>query len=99
MKKIFTLLMVIAIAFNETNSQVVLNELYSSPGAGNDEFFELYNTSTDNTPLSVDGFNVVTYFEEGSKKGFYVLDLPALFINQDGFFVGASALPFSYQST
>lgn len=99
MKKIFTLLMVIAIAINETNSQVVLNEVYTSPGAGNHEFFELYNTSTDDAPLSVDGFNVVTYFEEGNKKGFYVLDLPALFINQDSYFVGASALPFSYQST
>ena len=39
------------------------------------------------------------FVEEGSNKGFYVLDLPALFINPRGFFVGSSAVPFSFQGT
>lgn len=81
------------------SAQVVLNEIYTSPGGGKNEFFELYNSTPDNTPLSVDGFSVVTYFEEGSNKGFYVLDLPALTVAPRGFFVGSSAMPFSYQGT
>jgi hypothetical protein len=82
-----------------TRAQVVLNEIYTSPGGGKNEFFELYNSGTDATPLSVDGFSIVTYFEEGANRGFYVLDLPSLFISPRGFFVGSSALPFNFQGT
>ena len=99
MKKIYTLTLIIVIAFSGANAQVVLNEIYTSPGGGNQEFFELYNSSTSSVPQSVDGFTVVTYFEEGANKGFYVLDLPALFINPHGFFVGAASMPFNYQGT
>jgi len=99
MKKIFTLLFTFTVLFNGVHSQVVLNEIYTSPGSGKHEFFELYNSSTSSTPQSVDGFTVITYFEEGANKGFYVLDLPALFINPHGFFVGAAALPFNFQGT
>jgi hypothetical protein len=99
MKKIFTLIVLFAVAFSGAHSQVVLNEIYTSPNAGKHEFFELYNSSTLSTPQSVDGFSIVTYFEEGSTKGFYVLDLPALFINPHSFFVGAAAMPFSFQGT
>ena len=99
MKKIFTLIVLTAAAFSGAHSQVVLNEIYTSPNAGKNEFFELYNSSTQSTPQSVDGFSIVTYFEEGANKGFYVLDLPALFINAHSFFVGASAMPFNYQGT
>jgi hypothetical protein len=80
-------------------SQVILNEVYSEPGAGKEEFFELYNINTSNTPSSLDAYTVVSYFEEGSKKGFYVLDLPNLFVASKGYFVGASAIPFDYQGT
>src|SRR5215212_6063169 len=99
MKKIFTLTALCIALLSELRSQVVLNEIYTSPGGGKNEFFELYNSGTESTPLSVDGFSIVTYFEEGSNKGFYVLDLPALFINPRSFFVGSSALPFSFQGT
>ena len=99
MKKIFTLIVLFAVAFSGAHSQVVLNEIYTSPNAGKHEFFELYNSSTLSTPQSVDGFSIVTYFEEGSTKGFYVLDLPALFINPHSFFVGAAAMPFNFQGT
>src|SRR5689334_17833747 len=98
MKKIFTLIIITAV-FSGARSQVVLNEIYTSPGGGKQEFFELYNSSTSSSPQSVDGFTIVTYFEEGANKGFYVLDLPALFINPHSFFVGAASMPFSYQGT
>jgi hypothetical protein len=99
MKKIFTLTIITVIAFSGANAQVVLNEIYTSPGGGKQEFFELYNSSTSGSPQSVDGFTIATYFEEGANKGFYVLDLPALFINPHSFFVGAASIPFSYQGT
>ena len=83
----------------QINAQVILNEVYSEPGVGKQEFFELYNINTSNTPSSLDGYTVVSYFEEGSKKGFYVLDLPNLFVASKGYFVGASAIPFNYQGT
>ena len=99
MKKIFTLIVFIAAACSGAQSQVVLNEIYTSPNGSKHEFFELYNSSTLSTPQSVDGFSIVTYFEEGNNKGFYVLDLPALFINPHSFFVGAAAMPFNFQGT
>jgi hypothetical protein len=78
--------------------QAVLNEIYSDPGKDNQEFFELYNTSTSTTPVSMDDYTVVTYYENGPKeKGFYVLDLPNLLTGPKGYFVGAAALPFNYQ--
>lgn len=97
MKKKFTLTALFIIACIIVRAQVVLNELYTSPGGGKHEFFELYNSGTGSTPLSVDGFSIITYFEQGSTKGFYVLDLPSLYINPRGFFVGSSSVPFNYQ--
>jgi hypothetical protein len=98
MKQIYALFIAtLATLFNSLNGQVVLNEMYGSPGTSKHEFFELFNTSTESTPASVDGFTIVTYFEEGANKGFYVLDLPALTISPRSYFVGSSALPFNYQ--
>jgi hypothetical protein len=82
-----------------TKAQVVLNEIYSEPGAGKQEFFELYNINTSNTPSSLDAYTVISYFEDGNEKGFYVLDLPNLFVPSKGYFVGASGVPFNYQGT
>jgi hypothetical protein len=96
MKKIFTLAFTLTVLLNGVRSQVMLNELYTSPGGGNSEFFELYNSGT--TTESVDGFTIVTYFEQGSNSGFYVLDLPALTLNADSYLVGASSSPFNYQA-
>ena len=83
----------------QINAQVILNEVYSEPGAGKQEFFELYNINTSNTPSSLDAYTVISYFKEGSKEGFYVMDLPNLFVASKGYFVGASAIPFNYQGT
>lgn len=86
--------MTIAGAFH-ANAQAVLNEVYAIPGSSRQEFFELYNNSLIAT--SMDTYTIVTYFEEGSKKGFYVLDLPNELAAPKGYFVGSSAIPFNYQ--
>src|SRR5438045_292868 len=81
-----------------SRSQVVFNEVYPSPSNSNNEFFELYNTSTSSTPMSLDNYTIVTYYKIGNKNGFYVMDLPNLSIASHGYFVGASANPYSYQN-
>ncbi len=84
-------------SFTDLKAQMILNEVYCSPGAGNNEFFELYNSNTSPVPSSVDGITIVTYLEEGTDQGFYVMDLPNLTVPPRGFFVGSSALPFNCQ--
>jgi hypothetical protein len=99
MSKILSLTLSALVFSFACSAQVVLNEIYTSPGGSKHEFFELYNSGTESTPLSVDGFSIVTYFEQGTSKGFYVLDLPSLFISPRGYFVGSSSIPFNYQGT
>jgi hypothetical protein len=94
MKKIFTLLMTIA-AFVYSNAQPILNEVYAFPGGSRNEFFEFYNNGV--SPYSMDNYTIVTYYESGSTKGFFVLDLPNLMVAPRGYFVGSSAIPFNYQ--
>ncbi|MGZ3840205.1 MAG: T9SS type A sorting domain-containing protein [Flavisolibacter sp.] len=94
MKAIFTLIVAIT-AFLKVNAQAILNEVYCIPGSARQEFFEFYNNSL--TPTSMDNYTIVTYFEAGGQKGFYVMDLPNLSVGPLGFFVGSSAVPFNYQ--
>jgi hypothetical protein len=94
MKRIFTLL-ITATASLQLQAQAILNEVYAIPGSARQEFFEFYNSSTN--PTSMDNYTIVTYFEAGGDKGFYVLDLPALTVAPLGFFVGSSSVPFNYQ--
>lgn len=94
MKTIFTLMIMLA-SFIKTNAQAILNEVYCFPGGSRNEFFEFYNSSV--SSASMDNYTLVTYYEAGSSKGFFVLDLPNMFIASRGYFVGSSAIPFSYQ--
>jgi len=94
MKKFFTLCLLICIVI-VTRSQAVLNEVYPQPGNGYHEFFELYNES--NVTENLDNYTVVTYYEEGTKSGFYVLDLPAVSVAAHGYYVAASDNPFNIQ--
>ncbi|HEY0679839.1 MAG TPA: T9SS type A sorting domain-containing protein [Chitinophagaceae bacterium] len=97
MKRIFTLLTVLLL-FITGRSQVVLNELYAIPGAGKHEFFELYNNGSSFAPISLQGYTIVTYFEEpAGVQGLYVMDLPDLMVQPKGYFVGSAAIPFNYQ--
>ena len=81
----------------QTKAQVLLNEVYSDPGAGKHEFFELYNTSISTAPESMDNYTLVTFFDISGSAGFYVMDLPNLNVASKGYFVGSSAIPFNYQ--
>jgi hypothetical protein len=94
MKKLFTIVTAF-MGFIHANAQAILNELYTIPGNSRNEFFEFYNNSI--TPASMDNYTMVTYFEEGSTKGFYVLDMPNLTVAAQGYFVGSSDVPFDYQ--
>ena len=80
-------------------SQTVLNEIYTDPGSGKSEFFELYNNSTIPGGQSVDCFTILTYWKSGSNDGWYVMDLPNLIVGPKGFFTGAAASPFSVQNS
>lgn len=98
MKRIFTLLLSALLFFHHGNTQVVINELYTDPGAGKHEFIEFYNTATVSTPGSMDSITLVTFFDISGQKGFYVMDLPNMMIPSRSYFVAAAALPFNYQS-
>jgi hypothetical protein len=94
MKTIFTLITILT-AFVQANGQAILNEVYAFPGGSRNEFFEFYNN--DVATVSMDNYTVVTYYESGATKGFFVLDLPNLAVSPRGYFVGSSAIPFNYQ--
>jgi len=96
MKKIFTLVTA-TMLFCESRSQIVMNEMYTDPGAGSNEFFELYNVNPSSAPFSVNNLTLVTFFEISGTKGFYVMDLPNMTVAARSFFVGSSANPFNYQ--
>ncbi|MCB0777444.1 MAG: T9SS type A sorting domain-containing protein [Chitinophagaceae bacterium] len=97
MKK-FLLFVTIACSYQFGFGQTVLNELYTEPGNNNEEFIELYNSSTVGSQ-NVNCFTILTYWESGSNKGWYVLDLPDATLGPKGFYVLASADPFTTQST
>lgn len=98
MKIKFYLIAAALFGFNiSAKAQVLFNEVYTDPGAGKQEFFELYNTNFNSTPESMDNYTIVTFFDISGNEGFYVMDLPNLSVNAKGYFVGSSAIPFSYQ--
>src|SRR6188768_682203 len=96
MKKIF-ILCVLAVSATFLNAQVVLNEIYTDPGNGKNEFFEFYNTSSDPVPQNMDNYTLVAYYEESGQTGFYVLDLPNQTVASKGYYVGSSANIFKVQ--
>ena len=97
MKTKFILLALLLSTTIETKAQVLLNEVYSDPGAGKHEFFEVYNSGTSGSPESMNNYTLVTFFDISGNTGFYVMDLPNLSVTPKGFFVGSSAFPFNYQ--
>ena len=96
MKRFYSILITLITAAT-ANAQAVLNEIYSFPSPTNHEFFELYNTSTSQDPVSVDGYTLLCYFDDGKDEGFYVMDLPNATMASKGYFVGSSQIPFNYQ--
>jgi hypothetical protein len=96
MKKILLSLMLSGAVYF-SSAQVVLNEVYVFPGTGKHEFFELYNSSTFGNQ-NLDCFTLVTYWQSGANKGWYVIDLPNLNVGSKSYFVGAAANPFNVQA-
>jgi len=96
MKKIL-LGIVLSIAAVAAKSQTVLNEVYTSPGSGNSEFIELYNSALGTE--ATDCYTVLTYWSSGANKGWYVLDVPSGSIASKGWYVLAAANPFNVQSS
>lgn len=96
MKKFFLLFSLLGSVFLSFG-QTVLNEVYTDPGNNNEEFIELYNSSTVGSQ-NVNCFTILTYWESGANKGWYVLDLPDASIGPKGFYVLAAANPFTTQS-
>lgn len=94
--KYYTLILLLVLTGMKGSAQAVFNEFYGDPGSNTHEFFELFNTSPYGE--SLDGYTIVTYFQEGTKKGFYVMDLPSIPIGPKGYFAAASSKPFNYQS-
>lgn len=74
---------------------IVINEAYTDPGAGNHEFIELYNATTQ--PENLNNYTLVTHFNDGMEKGFFVLDFPNIVVPARGWFVASAAFPFNYQ--
>lgn len=96
MKKIITSLCLLGTVLL-ANAQTVLNEIYTDPGNGKSEFFELYNSSTLSGAQNVDCYTIMTYRNYGGAEGWYIMDLPNLTVNSKSFFVGAAASPFNVQ--
>jgi hypothetical protein len=97
MKK-FLLFFGLSVSLTTGFSQTVLNEIYTEPGAGKSEFFELYNSSAEGKQ-SVNCFTIVIYWKTSDAvRGWYVLNLPADSVDAKGFYVGAAASPFNVQS-
>src|SRR5215207_1642733 len=94
MKKILPLLL-LSVGWMQANAQAILNEVYAFPGGARHEFFEFYNNG--NETASMDNYTIVTFYEEATKKGFFVLDIPNLSVAARSFFVGSAAVPFNYQ--
>jgi hypothetical protein len=94
MKKILPLLL-LSVGWIQLNAQAILNEVYAFPGGSRHEFYEFYNNS--NSTVSMDNYTLVTYYQEGGKDGFFVMDIPNLPVAPRDFFVGSSAVPFNYQ--
>jgi hypothetical protein len=97
MKKVLLSLMLIG-TFAFSKAQVVLNEIYTQPNLpGHQEFFELYSQSVGGA-VSLDCYQLVTYFKDKDGTGFYVLDFTSTSsINYQQYFVGAATSPFSTQ--
>jgi hypothetical protein len=96
MKLIFTLVTACCLLFSRpAHSQAILNELYTDPGAGKHEFFEIYNTGA--TTASMDNYTLLCFFDISGTLGWYVMDLPNITVGPKGYFVGSAAIPFNFQ--
>lgn len=95
MKKILLSFVGVACALI-SHAQLILSELYVLPSSGRQEFFELKNTGP--VMENADCYSLVTYFREGNTYGFYVVDMPPMMVQAEGYLVASSQSNFSFQS-
>ncbi len=88
MRKIFTTLLVVSLAFIKSNGQgLCINEIdYDQPGTDSAEFIELYNRGT--SPENLGDYTVILYNGTSSSPGIYdSIPLPAQVLNPGDYFV------------
>jgi hypothetical protein len=97
MKK-FLLTSMLAFSLMAMKAQnVYLNEVYTSPEPGHQEYFELYNAGVNVFGEVLSGYTLVSYFSvPGGEKGFYVLNLPNQTIWAQSYFTGSSQNLINY---
>ncbi len=99
MKRAAIIIVFFLLHFTQSKAQIVLNEVYTDPGSGKHEFFELFNPLASSLE-NLDCYTLVTYYEEfPGKTGFYVMDLPNMTVPSRSYFIGASANPYNIQTT
>lgn len=101
MKRLLLLFLVLSltqIGFGQAHVKdvVTLNEIYTDPGSGYNEFIELYNSSL--RSVNMDDYTLLLWYETASTYGFYVLDLPRATVTRDSFYILASAGTFYAQA-
>ena len=65
MKKYLLIFSMIA-GVASAKAQTAFNEFYTDPGAGKQEFFELYNTATGNVAENLNCYTLVTWYKMGN---------------------------------
>jgi hypothetical protein len=83
-------------------AQLRINELYVKPvnGDENKEFIELAQDPNLTSSENSDGYALLSYFDNGTQKGFYVLDMPYRDVAPGAFlFVAAGPKGSKYQDT
>ncbi len=97
MKK-FLLTCVLACSLLAMKAQnVYLNEIYTTPGAGHQEYFELYNSGMSIYGENLSTYTLVSYYSTpAGERGFYVLNLPNQTIWAHGYYTGSSQNFVSY---
>jgi len=96
MKKFLLAILLTSSAYLLNAQNIILNELYVNPSAGNQEYFELHNTSLALPGENLNCYTLVTYYSEGNERGFYVLDLPNVNVNPGGYYVGSSQMNYNF---
>ncbi|HEX6334865.1 MAG TPA: hypothetical protein VFZ78_11605, partial [Flavisolibacter sp.] len=95
MKK-FLLSIATVFSIGAAQAQIFLNEVYVQPSVNHHEFIELFNAGT--TPASSGCYTIITYFNDGTDYGFYVIDLPDVKIAARSYLLASSEGTFNYQN-
>ncbi|MEO6404952.1 MAG: T9SS type A sorting domain-containing protein [Ferruginibacter sp.] len=97
MKKFLLASLCLCLFVSVRSQNVYLNEVYTSPADGHQEYFELYNSGMSVYGEVLSNYTLVSFFSiPGGDKGFYVLNLPNQTISAQGYFTGSSQNLINY---